>query len=106
MHDAPIFKSSHLDGVDHLTTGAEHALPDPGQIPQVEDIVEFRRCWKHFHLGQLPEVSGQRHQVRHDALHLLCETTACAEVALTNHTCMIRSVAAGVIYYVADKKGQ
>ncbi len=81
-----ILKSSHLDRADHLSVGIEHALPDPGQIPQIEDVVELGRSWKHLDLGQLPETAGQRHQAGYGAPNLMGETATCTEVALTNHT--------------------
>lgn len=50
---------SHVDRVDHFSICAEHPLPDPGKISQVEDVMELCRSRKHFDLGQLPESAGQ-----------------------------------------------
>lgn len=63
-------------------------MPDPGQIPQVEGVMELGRSWKHLDFGQLPETAGQTHELGHHALNLLGKTTVRAEVALTNHTCV------------------
>lgn len=79
-------KRAHLHGVDHLGIGTQHALPDPGQIPQVEDVVELGRGWQHLNFGGLPQTAGQRHQLWHHALNLPGKTPAGAEVTLTNHT--------------------
>lgn len=71
----------------HLGVGAEHALPDSGQIPQVEDIVKLGWRWKHLDFSQLPEAAGQRHQLWYCVLNLPGEPTAGREVAFTDHTC-------------------
>jgi hypothetical protein len=40
----------HFLAVDHLGDGVEHALPDAGQVTQVENVVELGRRRKHFYL--------------------------------------------------------
>lgn len=46
---------------DGLVRGVDHTLPDPGQISQVEYVVELGGGGQHLHLGQLPETPGDRH---------------------------------------------
>lgn len=79
-------KRAHLHGVYHFGVGTQHALPDPGQIPQVEDVVELGRGRQHLDFGRLPQTAGQRHQLWHRALNLPGKPPAGAKVALTNHT--------------------
>lgn len=81
-----LLEFSHLNGVYHFSAGIEHPLPNPRQIPQVENVVKLGRGWKHLDLGQLPQAAGQRHQAGHYTPNLLSETTVCTEVALTNYT--------------------
>lgn len=80
-------KRAHLHGVYDLGVGTQHALPDPGQIPQVEDVVELGRGRQHLDFGRLPETAGQRHQLWHGVLNLPGKPPVGAEVALTDHTC-------------------
>lgn len=82
-----VSKPAHLHGVDHLSVGTQHALPDPGQIPQIEDVVELGRGRQHLHFGRLPQTAGQGHQLYHRPLNILRKSPAGAEVTLTNHTC-------------------
>lgn len=97
---------SHLDRGDDFSIGAEHALPDPGEIPQVKDVVELCRSWKHLDLSQLPETTREGNQTRYSALDLLAKTTSCAKVALTNHACVIKSMFRKVLFvFFSRSKG-
>ena len=49
-------------------------LPDPGQITQVEDVVELGGSGQHLDLDLLPQVSSCRHQALHQLYHLIRET--------------------------------
>lgn len=91
-----VSKWAHLHGVYHLSVGTQHALPDPGQIPQVEDVVELGRGRQHLHFGRLPQTAGQGHQLWHRPLNISGKSPAGAEVALTNHPCTAVSGATNV----------
>lgn len=44
-------KQAHLHRVYNLSVGTQHALPNPGQIPEIEDVVELGRGRQHLDFG-------------------------------------------------------
>lgn len=95
-----VSKQAHLHGVYHLRVGTQHALPDPGQVPQVEDVMELGRGRQHLHFGRLPQTASQGHQLRHRPLDIPGKSPAGAEVALANHTCTAVSGVTNVKHFI------
>ncbi len=42
---------SALGSGTFISLHMQHALPDPGEVSEVEDVVEFRRGWQHLDLS-------------------------------------------------------
>ena len=66
----------------NLRCDTNHAQPDPGEVSQVEDVVELGRSRKHLLLRDLPHLPRHRDQQLHQVRHVVREPTVGVEVSL------------------------
>ena len=62
----------------------QHALPDAGEVTEVENVVELGGCRQHLGFGVLPQQPGAGDQPGSRATHLLHEAPLRTEVAAAN----------------------
>ena len=62
--------------VDDRRDGSDHAEPDPGKVPEVEDVVELCRRRHHLRLGREPKHPRDRDQLLGQEANVFRETAA------------------------------
>ena len=81
-------KTQHLPNrVAFLGFDEHHALPDPGKVAEIENVVKFGRCGKHLDLGPLPQCSGGRYKLVHQLNHFAAETTLRTKIPIADDSC-------------------
>ena len=73
--------------VDDGWNGADHAEPDPGEIPQVEYVVELGGRRHHLRLGHVPHHSRDRDQFFGQKTNVFRETAPATKTRKLFYKC-------------------